>query len=122
MILACVDDLMFSSKIRAAAGHAGVEVVFARSRDAALASLRATPAALVILDLNSRGTDPLGILGAIRADSALAGIRAVGFVSHVDAATIDAARQAGIDDVLARSAFASQLPQLLASARQPDAG
>jgi hypothetical protein len=38
----------------------------------------------------------------------------LGFVSHVDTATIQAARLAGVGSVLARSAFVEQLPQLLA--------
>ncbi len=37
----------------------------------------------------------------------------VGFVSHVDTETITAARAAGIDRILARSAFVAQLPNLL---------
>jgi hypothetical protein len=37
----------------------------------------------------------------------------VGFVSHVDSATIYAARQAGTDEVMARSAFAAQLAEIL---------
>jgi len=37
----------------------------------------------------------------------------VGFVSHVQANLIADARRAGVDQVLARSAFVTQLPQLL---------
>jgi hypothetical protein len=41
----------------------------------------------------------------------------MGFVSHVDAARIQAARAAGADDVMARSAFAGQLADILLTAR-----
>jgi PleD family two-component response regulator len=49
----------------------------------------------------------------MKQDAALASIPTIGYVSHVDVATIDAARAAGVDDVLARSAFAKNLAALL---------
>lgn len=113
-VLAVVHDLMLSSRISAAAKGVGVDLTFTRSLDAVLAAARGTPSpALVILDLNSAGVRPLEIVAALKGDPALAGIPTVGFVSHVDTATIDAARQAGVDRILARSAFVQQLPQLL---------
>jgi len=121
MIVAVLDDLMFTSKIRAAAAGLGVMVTFARSAAAALAALRppeisqdAAPASgLVLLDLNGTATDPLGVVAAIRAVDALRTIPIIGFVSHVQTHTIDAARRAGVTDVLARSAFVQRLPELL---------
>jgi len=114
MVLAAVDDLMFRSKITSSAARAGVTVVFAASRDGALAAMQSDQPTLVILDLNSRRTDPLGIVQTMKQDTALASIRVVGFVSHVDVNTVNAARAAGVDEVLARSAFTTQLPDLLA--------
>jgi PleD family two-component response regulator len=113
MILALVDDLMFRSKIKSAATHTGVDVRFAASPDSALAAMRTESPALVIFDLNNTRADPLGTLAAMKRDAALASIPTVGYVSHVDATTIDAARAAGVDDVLARSAFAMKLAELL---------
>ena len=40
----------------------------------------------------------------------------IGFASHVHAQLIDAARKAGADQVLARSQFAGNLAEILASA------
>jgi PleD family two-component response regulator len=114
VILAILDDLMFTSKIKLAANQIGVPVGFARSHDSALAEMRKNRPALVILDLNNPRTDPLGTIAAMKADATLASIPTLGFVSHVDTVTIDAARQAGVGDVLARSAFAQQLPEILA--------
>ncbi|HUR35303.1 MAG TPA: hypothetical protein VM032_15975 [Vicinamibacterales bacterium] len=113
MILAILDDLMFSSKIRSTAGQVGATIAFARSSQSALAQMRGEAPSLVILDLNNPRTDPLGTIAAMKADAGLALIPTLGFVSHVDTATIDAARAAGIDEVLARSAFATQLPHIL---------
>ena len=116
VILAILDDLMFTSKIKGAAAHLGVPISFARSSDAALAGMRASPPKLVIVDLNNPRTDPLGTVGQMKADPALSAIPIVGFASHVQTDVIEAARQAGVDDVLARSAFTQRLPEILARA------
>ncbi len=113
MILAVVDDLMFTSKIRSAATHLGVPLAFARSAEAALAEMRKSAPTLVIFDLNSPRTNPIAIVAAMKAEPALASIPTLGFVSHVDTGTIEAARQAGMDEVLARSAFTAQLGEIL---------
>ncbi len=117
MILAIVDDLMFTSKIRTTAGQLGVPVTFARSRDNALAEMRAAPPSLVLVDLNSTRTDPLGTVAAMRAEPALSSIPTVGFVSHVQTDLAAAAREAGVDEVLARSAFTARLPEILTRGR-----
>ena len=117
VILAILDDLMFSSKIRSAAHHAGVTVAFARSTQSALEQARSRTPSLVILDLNNPRTDPMGTITALKADAALSKIRTLGYVSHVDADTIAAARAAGADEVLARSAFVTHLADILAGNR-----
>jgi PleD family two-component response regulator len=113
VILAILDDLMFTSKIRAAAKQCGVTVIVARSQEAALAELRQHRPALVIFDLNNPRTNPLGIVGDMKADASLANIRTLGFVSHVQADLIDAARQAGVGEVLARSAFSERIQEIV---------
>jgi CheY-like chemotaxis protein len=113
MVLALVDDLMFTSKIRAAAAQIGVPVTFARSSASALANMREALPALVILDLNNTRTDPIGTVRSMKSDPALAAVRTVGFVSHVDASTIELARTAGVGEILARSAFTQQLGEIL---------
>jgi CheY-like chemotaxis protein len=113
MILAVLDDLMFSSKIRTTANQLGVAVTFARSADGALAEMRKAAPALVILDLNNPRTNPLAIVADMKQDPALASIPTIGFASHVQVDVINAARQAGVDDVMARSAFAQNLPEIL---------
>jgi PleD family two-component response regulator len=114
MVLALVDDLMFRSKIKAAATQGGVTVAFAISSDAALTAMRAKRPALVIFDLDNARADPLGTIAAMKGDAALRSIPTLGYVSHVHADAINAARAAGVDEVLARSAFAIGLPDLLA--------
>ena len=116
MILAAVDDLMFASKISTAAKQLGVEVVFAKSPDDVLGQARAVRPQLVIFDLNSRRIDPLATIAALKATVGLADVRTIGFVSHVQTELIDAARLAGVDEVLARSAFSARLGEILTDA------
>jgi len=104
---------MFTSKIKTAASQLGVAVAFARSSDGALAEMRRSAPSLVIFDLNSARADPLGTAAAMKREPALAAIPTIGFVSHVQADLIDAARQAGVGEVLARSAFTMRLGEIL---------
>jgi len=115
MILAVLDDLMFTSKIKTAATQLGVTVSFARSADSALNAMRQSAPSLVIFDLNNPRTTPLAIVSAMRDDPALAGIRTIGYASHVQTDVIEAARQAGVGQVLARSAFTQHLADILQS-------
>lgn len=114
-ILAAVDDFLFRSKIRATAKHVNAEIVFAQTPDEILAQARALKPSLIIIDLNSPKADPVSTIAALKADSDLSGIRAIGFASHVHADLIAAARSAGADQVLPRSAFAGNLAEILAS-------
>lgn len=116
MILAAVDDMLFSSRIRTTAKNAGVELVFARTPAEILDQARALKPSLVIFDLNSTKAAPIETVAALKRDAALASIPTLGFVSHVHTDVIDAARAAGIDDVMARSAFAARLADILLAA------
>jgi len=100
---------MFTVKIQDAAKRAGVEAVFVTSQEKALAQARENPA-LVILDLNYAAVKPLELIVALKQE----GVHLLGFVSHVEAELIQAARNNGCDRVMARSAFSQNLPAILA--------
>lgn len=118
MILAAVADLMFSSRIRAAAAGGAADVRFARTAREALEQARTLRPSLVLIDLNGGPLDPLDTIASLKAEPTLAGTRIVGFVSHVQGNLIAAARAAGIDEVMARSAFVAKLPELLGAGRK----
>jgi len=113
VIVCAIDDLFFSIKISTASKALGVDLYFERSAGKVLETIAAKQPSLVIFDLNSAKMRPLETIAAMKADPALAGFRTLGYVSHVDAETIAAARQAGIDQVLARSAFSDRLGEIL---------
>ena len=100
-----IRDLILGSRVVAAAKNAGVTFVHVREP----AKLTGLAGKRLILDLNQEGA--IASAGAWKAagDDRLA----VGFVSHVDADTAKAAREAGIDKVMARSRFVEVLPTLL---------
>src|SRR5690349_13503160 len=113
MIVAILDDLMFTSKIRTAATQLGVEVTFARTAEAALEAMQRSAPSLVIIDLNNPRTNPIALVDAMRQDPGLAAVRTVGYASHVQTDVIERARRAGVTDVLARSAFTQNLGAIL---------
>ena len=119
MILVAVDDMLFSSKIRTVAKLAGVDITFARTPPEILERSRTLRPSLVIFDLNSAKAMPLETVASLKADPELASIRTLGFVSHVHTELIGAARGAGIDEVMARSAFAGNLAEILQTAAGP---
>jgi CheY-like chemotaxis protein len=108
-VAAAVADLIFGARVRAAAEQEGVAVRFVRS----MAELAAEGAGarLVLLDLDARWLDAPTAIAELRGEAVPP--RIVAFVSHVREEAIAAARAAGADRVLARSAFVRQLPELL---------
>ena len=116
MILCVVDDLMFSVKISAAAKAVQAEVAFERVPHGVLPRVRRETPSLVIFDLNSTRLAPIDTIRAIKADETLRGTRTLGYVSHVQGDVIAAARAAGCDEVLARSAFSERLGSILSGA------
>src|SRR5450830_1355254 len=115
-ILACVDDLFFRSKVRTTAKHLGIDIQFAATTEDMVAQAKSLQPTLVIFDLNSQKIDAIATIAAMKADAVTAGVRTLGFASHVHTELIAAARKAGADEVLARSAFAGQLAEILQSA------
>jgi len=103
-VLIFVRDLMFSSKVVATARAEGV--AFRVVRDFSI--LIQTPAPRLIVDLNEPGR----LEQAVQWKQAFGG-HVTGFVSHVAADTIAAAKAAGIDRVMSNGAFAGSLPQVL---------
>jgi PleD family two-component response regulator len=115
MIVCVLDDLLFSVKISTAAKALGADVYFERTPGMALARIKEKQPSLAIFDLNSARLEPLRVIAQLKADPETRGIRTLGFVSHVHTDTIAAARAAGVDEVLARSAFADRLGEILST-------
>ena len=103
-VLALVTDLIFASRISAEAKAAGSQVQILRKPE----QLAQAEGELLLADLNLDGAP------AAAADwGSKDGRRVVGFVSHMDSAAIAAAKDAGVQEIMARSRFIQVLPQLL---------
>ena len=111
-VVAVLSDLMFQVKIQEAAKQAGFEVAFVKSKDDAVAQAKKEPA-LIIVDLNNREGDPLETISQLKSLDETRDLYLLGFVSHVQADLIRAAKERGCDLVIARSAFSRDLPALL---------
>jgi len=114
MILALVDDLLFSSKIKAAADAACRPLTFVRNPDAMIEAIRTHHPDIVIVDLDRPTLAPIEFIRNVRAQADIAKTRIVGYVSHMKVDVIENARAAGIDQAMARSAFVNALPRLVA--------
>jgi DNA-binding NarL/FixJ family response regulator len=121
MILAVVDDLLFLSKIQETAKHLGVAVESVGIADLPKRAIEDVPSALII-DLNHPSGKALEVLRALKSGLKTKDLAAIGFVSHVQEDLIAAARDAGCDLILARSAFVRQLPVLLQRFSTPQNG
>jgi len=115
-ILASVDDLFFRSKVRTTAKHLGIEITFAATAEELVAQAKALQPSLVIFDLNSSKMDAISTITALKSDAGTSRLRAMAFASHVHTELIAAARKAGADEVLPRSAFAGRLADILQAA------
>ena len=111
-VLAVVEDLFFTVKINEAAKRAGLGITFVKSELDALEQARQQPA-LIIVDINFQGVDPLNLIRKLKADDQTKRINLIGYLSHVQGELKLEAQQAGCDMVMPRSAFSQNLPQIL---------
>lgn len=115
LILIAVPDLIFRAKISETAKQVGRKTVAAATPDAVLERALASEPALVIVDLGDDRIAPLDTIRRLKAEPALAHTRVLGYFSHVFLEQRDAAREAGCDRVMPRSAFVAKLAGLLES-------
>ena len=111
-ILAVVEDIFFLAKIQQTARQLGITVESV-APDALQNSLAGSDAGAVLLDLNHRSGKAISALEGLRTDPATRSVPVVAFLSHVQTDLGQAARAAGCNRVMARSAFSQQLPVLL---------
>lgn len=98
-VVALAADLMLGSKVEATLKAAGHEVTLSPSiQEAPLDG-----AELLVADLDAENPEALVGLG----------VPVLGYYSHVEVATREAAEAAGVDLVVPRSRMARELPQLV---------
>lgn len=111
VVVIAVTDLYFQAKIIEVAQHVGGDLVLASTQDAVLEQTRELEPIHVIIDLNEKAFDSVDTIKQLKEQNA--NVHIVGFVSHVQRDIQARARLAGCDEILARSAFFTNLPALL---------
>lgn len=111
-VVAYIDDLFFQMKLAETAKHLGLEVKVASNADSLMQLMDPAPS-LVIVDLNAR-SEPLAAARKLRESQPH--LRIIGFLSHVQTGLAQQAKFAGFDEVMPRSQFSINLPDILAAA------
>jgi CheY-like chemotaxis protein len=119
--IALIDDLFFLAKVHETAKHTGVTLETAATGEQLLKAAAASPAALILVDLNAKQ----GALDAVEHLCAANGAsdgqakprRVIAFLSHVQTDLAERARSAGCQDVMPRSKFTQNLAEILRGAK-----
>jgi CheY-like chemotaxis protein len=107
------DDLIFASRITGVAQAEAVDMKVARSLEVLKRLGEAERPILLIVDLSNPGLVIEELVAWVNAYAASDRPRIVAYGSHVDTATLKAARAAGCDEVMPRSQFVERLPNQL---------
>ena len=102
------DDMIFSSRITGTAQALGLKVNAVKSARNLMAQAKERTPTCIIVDLSHPDLRVPELIGELQ-DVCSPLPRLVAYGSHVDAATLRAAREAGCNIVLPRSAFVEQL-------------
>lgn len=119
--LACMDDLMFLSKIMEAAKALAIPLRSLKTTEKLLAAARESEAPIVFLDLDDPRLDAIAFARAIRAAEPAIGAKVYAFVSHVNEGRIKAAGPDLFDRIFSRGQFVQALPALLGAGASPRA-
>ncbi|MDP7205130.1 MAG: hypothetical protein QGH11_06170 [Pirellulaceae bacterium] len=110
-ILLLSRDLLFPSRVRAAAEQQGRELMTVRDPERLIERLGYPGTTLVLVDLTCPGLSPIAIQAAARKSDP--GTRLVGFGPHVQQALLESAHDAGFDQVLGNGEFNQQIDSIL---------
>src|SRR5436190_14404124 len=117
--IACMDDLMFLSKIVEAAKALSVPLRSIKTSEKLIAACRESASSVVFLDLDDQRLDAITLARALRAAGPEVNPTIYAFVSHINEDRIAAAGEKLFDQVFSRGQFVRVLPELLAPPRPP---
>ena len=119
-------DLMFSSRVSGIADATGFDLTIVADGEQLVARSSEHAISLVLLDLSAPSVDPMELVPRLK-QLVCPSAAVVAFGPHVHRARLDAAREAGCDEVMSRGEFNSQIESILArysiaARKQPDSG
>jgi CheY-like chemotaxis protein len=109
-ILAAIHDLMFSSKVNAAARGKSIE--WLKRGTKVTEQVKASKPDVLLIDLASPQLDAVNAIREIKSGEEK-NVTVIGYVDHTREDVIEAARAAGCDQVMSKGEFARRLPELL---------
>ena len=112
-VVAVLDDMFFSSKIKQAAKQAGTDLEIIKNSGGLIEALINAPPSLIIIDLNSKKFNSLELLKSIKATSELEGVTTLGYMPHVEEELKKQAVLVGCDVIMPRSRFSRELVEIL---------
>jgi DNA-binding NarL/FixJ family response regulator len=112
--LLLTDDMIFSSRVTGTARALGLKIIVVKAVESLVSQARELYPTCIILDLSQAG-EKIGELIRNLKEANSSRLRLIAYGSHVDVATLRAAREAGCDLVLPRSQFVEELPQQLSN-------
>jgi CheY-like chemotaxis protein len=115
-VIAFVEDIFYTAKIRESARAAARDVRFVRDAAGLERRLGGPAPAMVIMDLNAESLRPMEMLRRMKESSEWRQARIVAYSSHARAELMEEANQLGAEVVLPKANFAQKLPELLQSA------
>ncbi len=104
----CDPDLMFSSRIEAAASKAGLRAIVTTNVQELLVELSKSTPRIVFLNLDATEGKLGRLMGYIGS-----GFRIVGYYSHVNNRLQEEAKRVGLGQVISRGAFVGKLSEML---------
>ncbi len=110
-ILVAVRDLLFRSRIQAAAERLAAQVRFAPRGVPLAEAARELGGGMILADLSEAG-----VLDQVREVKRSPGFRVIGFLGHLQVDLARAATDAGVDEVLSRGQLVQRLDGILGAA------
>jgi DNA-binding NarL/FixJ family response regulator len=111
--LACMNDLMFLSKIMEATKALSIPLRSLKTAEKLIEACREAGHAVVFLDLDDQRLDAIALARAIRSAEPKVAASIYAFVSHVNEDRIEAAGIGLFDQIFSRGQFVRVLPELL---------
>ncbi|MCW2954020.1 MAG: hypothetical protein JWQ48_3190 [Conexibacter sp.] len=114
LVFAYVPDLLFGSNVLGTLKAAGHDAILLADEDALRSEAERHTPDLLVLDLTEDAPGRVELIGRVRADGLLDGVKIIAFYSHVDRDTRTLAEEADYDLVVPRSRFAREGAELVA--------
>ncbi|UCE02832.1 MAG: response regulator transcription factor [Candidatus Latescibacterota bacterium] len=114
-IMAFLDDIFYTAKIREIAKAHAKDVRFVRDLAGLDKRLAAAAPQTVLVDLTAETLQPLELIRRIKEQPEWAHVRVVAYSSHAQAELMEEASRLGADEVLSKSDLTPKLAEIVAS-------